>query len=84
MLIFIFVWTLIPYAILYLQACIPKEVVKNSRTLFQTLKDELTQRARMKGCYSDVQEVVSLQEAKAVLYKLTDLVRILLLFLFKR
>ncbi|CAL8133625.1 unnamed protein product [Orchesella dallaii] len=55
------------------EACIPKEVVKNSRTLFNILKEELIQRSRSKGCRPDIQDRISLLEAKTVLYRLTDL-----------
>lgn len=55
------------------QACISKDVVKNSRSLFNMLKEELTLRARKKGC-QDVQEIVTLKEAKSILYNLIDLV----------
>ncbi|ODM92424.1 Inner nuclear membrane protein Man1 [Orchesella cincta] len=55
------------------EACIPKDVVKNSRTLFNTLKEELIQRSRSKGCRPDIQDRMSLLEAKTVLYRLTDL-----------
>jgi hypothetical protein len=59
---------------LYSQACIPADVVKASRVLFNQLKEELVQRAVWKGCGAEVEDKIPLASAKTLLYRLSDLV----------